>query len=85
MLDVSFARLQAPLRDVVLVRRLTLLDVAEDGIADEGDAPVAQADQMIECRLDAAAIVDVHRQEAVMPRAVPDGDDRNMDALEVPD
>ena len=85
MLDVALARLDASLRDVVLVRRLALLDVAEDGIADEGDAPVAQADQMIERRLDAAAVVDVDREEAVVPRAVPDGDDRDVDALEVPD
>ena len=35
--------------------------------------------------LDAAAVVDVHRQKAVVPRAVPDGDDRDVDALEVLD
>ena len=48
MLDVAFARLEASLQDVVLVRRLPFLDIPEDRIAHEGDAPVAQADQMIE-------------------------------------
>ena len=85
MLDVALARLDASLRDVVLVRRLALLDVAEDGVAHERDTPVAQADQMVERRLDAVAVVDVHGEEAVVPRAVPDGDDRDVDALEVPD
>ena len=85
VLDVALAGLDASLRDVVLVRGLTLLDVAEDRIADEGDAPVAEADQMVERGLDAVAVVDVHREEAVVPRAVPDGDDRDVDALEVLD
>ena len=40
---------------------------------------------MIERGLDAAAVVDVHREKAVVPRAVPDCDDRDVDALEVPE
>ncbi len=38
---------------------------------------------MVEGRLDAAAIVNVDREEAVVPRTVPNGDDRGVDALEV--
>ncbi len=85
VLDVAVTRLDASLSDVLLVGGLTLLDVAEDWIAHEGDTPVAKADQMVERRVDAVAVVDVHGEEAVVPRAVPDGDDRNVDALEVPD
>ena len=83
MLDVALAGLDASLGDVILERGLTLLDVPEHRVTDEGHAPVAEADQMIERGLDAAAVVDVHREKAVVPRAVPDGDDRDVDALEV--
>jgi hypothetical protein len=73
VLDVALAGLDASLCDVVLVRRLTLLDVTEDGVPDEGDASVTQADQMVERRLDTVAVVDGDGEERVVPRAMPDG------------
>ncbi len=85
MLDVALAGLDASLCDVVLVRRLTLLDVTEDGVPHERNASVTEADQMVERRLDAVAVVDGDGEERVVPRAVPNGNHRDVDALEIVD
>ena len=86
MLDAALACLDAALRDVILVRRLTLLDVAEHRIARRrqraGDPGRSDDRVLPRCRWRLSTFT---VRKPVVPRAVPDGDDRDVDALQVLD